>query len=406
MRIGINGDMFVEWGGGIDFLRILLRGLNALPNASTNKLYLIVPIKKISNLSYLKYYIKKGFNALPLQKKYIAALPKPLNLKNIECVLKQEAEIEFILLKDNKTSLDQQLAPYQLEVVLPCFYPMDANFSIPWLGYLYDFQHKYLPHFFTQAEITKREIAFETMVSQAPAIIVNAKTVKEDAIDFLNASPAQLFALPFCPLYGQEWIEGSIDKFKLPEHFFILSNQFWKHKDHSTAFRALKAFYAMGDFNHIHLICTGEMQDYRFPTYAAELKQLIKELGIETQVHLLGYISKQDQVLLMQNAIAVLQPTLFEGGPGGGVVYEALARNKYVVLSDIRVNKEIEDVRCTFFEAGNPIDFAQKLVQTVQKEKLEPAQNLALQTKQTQALAQVLHEAIHFAIYHHKKVSV
>ena len=33
MRIGIYGEMFVEWGGGIDFLRILLRGLNALPNS-------------------------------------------------------------------------------------------------------------------------------------------------------------------------------------------------------------------------------------------------------------------------------------------------------------------------------------------------------------------------------------
>ncbi len=406
MRIGIYGDMFVEWGGGIDFLRILFRGLNALPNAESNKLFLVIPIKKISPISYLKYYLKKSFNALPIKKKYVAALPKPLNLKHIETVLQKEAKLEVIILEHAPEKLADVLAPYQLDFILPCFYPMPIGFPIPWLGYLYDFQHKYLPHFFTKAEITVRDLAFAEMVSSAPAIIVNAKAVRKDAIEFLGANPQKVFALPFCPLYGQEMLEGNLDKFKLPESFFLISNQFWKHKDHATAFKAMKEFYAVGSNQHIHLVCTGEIHDYRFPEYANELRQLIKQLGIEKQVHLLGYISKQEQVLLMQKAIAVLQPTLFEGGPGGGVVYEALARNKYVVLSDIPVNQEIEDERCDFFEAGNPKDLAQKLVQTVNKGKLNKPLDKQLQQQQTQQLAAKLNEAISFAQEKFKGISV
>jgi glycosyltransferase involved in cell wall biosynthesis len=406
MRIAIYGDMFVEWGGGIDFLRILLRGLNALPNAENNKLFLVIPIKKISPFSYLKYYIKKSFNALPLKKKYVAALPKPLNLKHIEAVLQKEARLELIIIDYAPEELANVLAPYQLDIILPCFHPIPNQFPIPWLGYLYDFQHKYLPHFFTKTEIAARDLAFAQMVSSAPAIIVNARAVRKDAIEFLGANPQKVFALPFCPLYGQEMLEGNLDKFKLPESFFLISNQFWKHKDHATAFKAMKEFYALGSNQHIHLVCTGELIDYRFPEYANELRQLLKQLGIEKQVHLLGYISKQEQVLLMQKAIAVLQPTLFEGGPGGGVVYEALARNKYVVLSDIPVNQEIEDERCTFFEPGNPIDFAKKLAQTVKKEKLDQQINLQLQQQQTQQLAAKLNEAINFAQENFKNISV
>lgn len=406
MRIAIYGDMFVEWGGGIDFLRILLRGLNALPNAQNNQLFLVIPVKKISGFSYIKYYIKKALNRLPLRKKYVASLPKPLNLAHIEAVLKQEAKLTFIVVEHAPEKLAAQLMPHQLEFVLPCFHPMPIDFPIPWLGYLYDFQHKYLSHFFSKEECEIRDTAFAAMVAQAPAIIVNARAVKQDAVQFLKANPSHIFALPFCPLYGQENLVGSLEKYHLPEKYFLISNQFWKHKDHATAFKALKAFYALGSNQHIHLVCTGEMHDYRFPAYAEELNQLIKHLGLEKQVHLLGYISKQDQVLLMQKAIAVLQPTLFEGGPGGGVVYEALARNKYVVLSDIPVNKEIEDERCTFFEAGNPDDFAQKLVQTVPKEPLTQIPNTLLQQRQTKDLANTLDEAITFAIAHFKKVSV
>jgi glycosyltransferase involved in cell wall biosynthesis len=398
MRIGIYGEMFVEWGGGIDFLRLISKGLHAMPHASENQLFLIVPIKKTTPWSQTKYLVKKTWNLLPFKKKFVAVLPKPLNLPQIKDTLSKEAKMEVLLISSSIDQLGDTLAPYQLDVLLPCFHPLPADFPIPWIGYLYDFQHKYLPQFFTAEEIAQRDLAFAQMVQQSRAIIVNARAVKSDAIKFLNAPDDKIFALPFCPLYGQEIVEGSIAHFQLPPKFFLVSNQFWKHKDHGTVFRALREFYEIKGNKEVHLVCTGQMIDYRFPAYTQELKQLIKELGIEKQVHLLGYISKHDQVLLMQQCEAVIQATLFEGGPGGGVVYEALARNKKVVLSDIPVNKEIEDSRCTFFKAGDATDLALKLVQTESKEEPNPNLNQTLKDKQTQALANTIYNAINFVI--------
>lgn len=396
MRIGIYGEMFVEWGGGVDFLRILLRGLSTLPNASTNQLFLIIPDKKISIHIYLKYLVKRFLNLLPLKKKFVAVLPKPLNLLQIQQTLRSEANIEVIIITDIKKQLAQNLSQHRLDVILPCFYALPVDFQIPWIGYLYDFQHKYLPQFFTKEERAQRDLAFTEMVHHAKAIIVNAQEVKKDAVKFLQVPEEKIFALPFCPLYGQEIVEGSIAHFKLPPQFFLVSNQFWKHKDHGTVFRALKLYHEIKGSNEVHLVCTGQMMDYRFPAYTHELKQLIIDLGIEKQVHLLGYISKKEQVLLMQQCQAVIQPTLFEGGPGGGVVYEALARNKKVVLSDIAVNKEIEDSRCTFFEAGNPSDLAIKLVQTEKSENVNFKISQELKEKQTKALAETIYQAINF----------
>ena len=57
---------------------------------------------------------------------------------------------------------------------------------------------------------------------------------------------------------------------------------------------------------------------------------------------MLGFIPKPDQIRLMREAVAVVQPTLFEGGPGGGSIYNAIALGRPVIVSDLPVNREIE----------------------------------------------------------------
>ncbi len=53
----------------------------------------------------------------------------------------------------------------------------------------------------------------------------------------------------------------------------------------------------------------------------------------------------------MRAALAVVQPTLFEGGPGGGSVFDAVALGVPAIVSDIPVNLEIEEPNVRFFKA-------------------------------------------------------
>ena len=50
----------------------------------------------------------------------------------------------------------------------------------------------------------------------------------------------------------------------------------------------------------------------------------------------------------MFNHYYVIQPSLFEGGPGGFSAYEAISMDKFLLLSDIEVNKEAKSNRYIF----------------------------------------------------------
>jgi glycosyltransferase involved in cell wall biosynthesis len=63
----------------------------------------------------------------------------------------------------------------------------------------------------------------------------------------------------------------------------------------------------------------------------------------------------------MKNACAVIQPTRFEGGPGGGAVYDAVSLDVPAIVSDIPVNREVDTAAIEFFPAGDAVALAGKM---------------------------------------------
>jgi len=154
-------------------------------------------------------------------------------------------------------------------------------------------------------------------------------------------------------------------QFDVPQRYFILCNQFWVHKDHRTAFRAFAQLLKERSEVEVTLVCTGSLEDHRAPGHAAELRALLATLGIADRVRLLGYLAKPDQIALMRGAIALLQPTLFEGGPGGGSTYDAVALGVPAILSDIPVNREVEGRSISYFPPGDAPALAARMAQAL-----------------------------------------
>lgn len=233
-----------------------------------------------------------------------------------------------------------------------------------WVGYLYDCQHKYCPDFFSDDDSKIRDEYFSDMLNNAKALIVNSWEVKKDLTKFFAVNENKIFNLPVAPILRIEYLKNIHDikiKYNLPEKYFLISNQFWIHKSHITAFEALKLLNEQFDKN-VCIVCTGEMNDPRFPAYINNLKQKIKGLGIENKLFFLGYIDKRDQIEIMKNAIAVIQPTLFEGGPGGGSVQDAVAIGVRAIVSDIPINWELpQDENITYFKTKSSKDLAAKM---------------------------------------------
>jgi len=249
-----------------------------------------------------------------------------------------------------------------LDVMLPALHSLKPGFPCPWVGYAYDFQHKYLPHYFTPDECRSRDEHFAEMLTQCRALIVNSRAAAADIAKFVPQATAQVFALPFAPAPSADWLEDHpevLPRYGLAHPFFILSNQFWIHKDHATAFDAFR-LVAQQDAN-VRLVCTGSTEDTRNPDHFPGLLARLKSWGLEQRVHILGLIPKRDQIELMKRACAVIQPTLFEGGPGGGAVYDAVSLDVPAIVSDIPVNREADGTAIEFFPVGDAVALAGKM---------------------------------------------
>ena len=233
------------------------------------------------------------------------------------------------------------------------------------IGYVPDYQHRHLPHLFSSKELAKRDEVFDRLVTGSDAMVMNAKAVAEDMRQFTPAPLPGLHVLPFSPNLNPEWLQDRpelLTSYGVEGPYFIICNQFWMHKDHLTAFRAMAEIVRSRP--GVSLICTGGTTDYRDPTYFGKLKSEAAKLGLESQLRFLGHIPKRDQIELLKHAVALVQPTLFEGGPGGGSTYEAVALGQRVLLSDLPVNLEVDGGDARFFPCSDYLALA-RLMATV-----------------------------------------
>jgi len=143
--------------------------------------------------------------------------------------------------------------------------------------------------------------------------------------------------------------------------YFIICNQFWRHKDHETAFRAFAAFRRAATGAGVTLVCTGDTSDYRHQDHFARISALLNELGITPHVRILGRIPKADQLALLSGAMALIQPSLFEGTRGGLAVADALALTRPCIVSNIAVNRELDEPGVRFFKVGDHDDLTRQL---------------------------------------------
>lgn len=350
MRIIVMAHQFLNWNGGRDFLRLCINSL-LLNGEKVSSIYLLCPASVVAGMK-----------------------------KQIFDMISNFSESVFIVThENNQESFLRTLNSIKADVIIPTFWPLGGQVKIPWVGYLYDFQHKYYPDYFSAEEMMKREREFSGMLTKAKVVVVNSKAVKKDIEKFYPEARSEIVSLPFASMQQSKWFEEFSDvkkQYGVPSSFFMISNQFWVHKSHITAFKALEIL--KNKYNReVNIVCTGDTTDYRFPDYYSELSKKIEELGIREQVFILGFIPKMDQISLLKEAVAVIQPTLFEGGPGGGAAYDSIAVGTPVIASDIPVNLELPHECTSFFRTGDAHSLAKEMIKKFdlkQRKKVDNAE--------------------------------
>jgi glycosyltransferase involved in cell wall biosynthesis len=355
-KIGILTDGFKSWGGGIDFLRMICL---CIFSANANVEFHIVIVKKkkslrklLSSFSNFLFSRKSGYTSDYQHQAFFNAGFLPLEYK-----------VTVHLIENSAQALEQLFHTQDLEIILPAIKPLSLANKIPWIGYIFDYQHKHLPELFSQKERIRRDKSFAEMLNTAKLVIVNSKAALADVNHHNKEALAATLALPFSATYDSISIpkDGGkvVERYGIYRPYFIICNQFWLHKNHSTAFEAFKLF---ADSNsEIDLICTGLTTDPRNQNHFADLMNYVETSGLNDRIRILGHIPKDDQLSLLSCAVALIQPTLFEGGPGGGAVYDAISIGVPAIVSDISVNLEIDDKSILFFKSNSAEDLMRKM---------------------------------------------
>ncbi|MDQ3001283.1 MAG: glycosyltransferase family 4 protein [Fibrobacterota bacterium] len=229
------------------------------------------------------------------------------------------------------------------------------------LAWIFDFQHKHFPEWFDAREIKRRDSEFARACRHSDRVIVSSRTAQADLAAFHRDYTGKSRVLNF--VAGIPKIDNALDsgklgeEYRLPGKYFHVPNQFWIHKNHRVLVEALAVLRKDG--RAVHLVATGHTHDNRHPRHFEELIGFAKQAGVEKEFQVLGIVPYGIMRTIMENSVAVLNPSLFEGW--STTVEEAKSLGKHTILSAIPVHLEQAPERGDFFDPGDPAALAETM---------------------------------------------
>jgi glycosyltransferase involved in cell wall biosynthesis len=222
--------------------------------------------------------------------------------------------------------------------------------SIPSIGWIPDFQHVHLPELFSLDEIVARDKRYTDMCRYCSTIIVSSFDAQADLLRFNPDSKLKSEVLQFvvAAIKNEAILPGRVElegRYNFSGNYFLLPNQFWKHKNHQVVIEALGLLEREG--KRVLVLATGSTTDRRHPEYFETLISRAKKLKVQNNFRHLGVVPTSDLVGLMRDAVAIINPSFFEGWSTS--VEEAKSLGKRVLLSDIPVHREQAPARGSYF---------------------------------------------------------
>jgi glycosyltransferase involved in cell wall biosynthesis len=334
-----------EWMGGYNYLLNLFSALELLPGCDINPMLFVG--------KNVQYEALHPFEMLP---NVTVVRSKLFNRRWKERLLLQSV----VFGKNNE--FDNLFQRNGIDVIIEnaCFFGW--RFKIPTIAWMPDFQHRHLPDMFSFLTYWKREIGFRAQIFSGRAILLSSENAKKDFGSFYSFRKRKVFVVPFSVKVSAKVLDINPvtirEKYHLPELFYFLPNQFWKHKNHDLVIDALHILKNWG--TEVVVAVSGSSMGTQASQIVNYLKEKARAFQVERNFLFLGSIPYEDVVGLMRASRALLNPSLFEGW--STTVEEAKALGIPMILSDLTVHKEQAKEQAVFFDRHSPISLAKTLV--------------------------------------------
>lgn len=331
LKIGLLFNFQPTWMGGITYILNLIKTFNYLSDEDKPEiiLYYSDALKKFLDEIDYPYITFSAYPEQPVAKGYLLSMLKRKNLFTDELI--------------ERDGLDA------IYPVRDC--PVKSKTKAKIVAWYADLQHKIYPEFFTRSTLLHRTLRLNLMLRNASDMVVSSQAVKDDFDHFFKVRKQLKFHIFHFVSINDDFEQLNIKElrhtYNLPEKYFMVSNQFHKHKNHKVILLALVKLKEKGIYKHVAF--TGRFPSATNSPYLAELHQIINDNNLHNQISMLGIIPRNDQMQLMNYSQAVIQPSLFEGW--STVIEDAKSLQVPVIASDLKVNIEQLQDKGIYFES-------------------------------------------------------
>jgi glycosyltransferase involved in cell wall biosynthesis len=206
-------------------------------------------------------------------------------------------------------------------------FPVD----VPYLIVVWDLQHRLQPWFpevSAGGEWDAREVLFTRLLQRASFVVTGTQAGRKEVQQFYQVPEDRIRILPHpTPEVEQDAGAVTLEEYGLSEGYLFYPAQFWAHKNHVNLLLAVR------DLRERHGLSFDVVFVGSDKGNEAHIRQMIKDLDLTAQVHILGFVSREDLISLYRNAFALTYLTFF--GPENLPPLEAFALGCPVIASKV-----------------------------------------------------------------------
>lgn len=365
------------WTGGINYLRNLLSAVAELPGRPVEALLFHAPDADQASIAMLAPYLARP--PIVVEGWGTGFRQRALRLAG-SVVLQRDRVSEAAFRGAGVDVVFQHAAWYGL------------RFPLPTLAWIADFQHRHLPQMFSRANVLKRDAGYTALSLCATRIMVSSEDARADCARFFPLTRDRISVVPFCVRIPDTTLARDPvsvrEHYGLPERYFYLPNQLWKHKNHLGLLEGLRLLRDQGV--KVRVVASGNPKDGRNPAHPDQVLEFVRRHALEECFTFLGLIPYEDVMPLMRASTAVVNPSLFEGW--STTVEEAKALGVPLLLSNLGVHREQAARTALFFDPYAPAEIA-----AVMHEAWATLPNGPDSGREAVALAEYRHRRVAFA---------
>ena len=333
-----------DWMGGYNYYRTLI---DCIITDHSNSFEAIIFTYPKFTKRYLQYFKKNNIKIIYLEE------------------LKPETRYREILkniLTGRSTNILKKIKENEINVIIENSFYFGWRIGIPVIAWFPDFQHKDLKYYFKIDKFYKREVGFYLQLLSNRTILLSSYDAKKRFLTHYSLfKNANIKILNFTQKIKQT--KSTVlfnNKRDIPKDFFLISNQFYEHKNHKIILKAVHHIKIKYNIT-INIVLTGSKYSIdNNKKYFCEFISMSKELNISDQIIYLDLVSYDELIYLLINSKAYINPSLYEGW--NSTVELAKNFHKKLILSNIKVHREQLGSKAAYFNPRNHQTLAKKIL--------------------------------------------